>query len=971
MRKSKFQTRASVMCLAMLSLAYAPQSFAQTADEGASVAGDEAEAIVVTGRRAALESAENRKKNAISIVDSVVADDAGKLPDNSITEVLQRVPGVTIVRFAAINDPDHYSVEGSGIQIRGLSGVASRLNGREIFSANAGRSLLWGDVTPELMQAVDVYKSSSADQIEGGTGGSVDLRTKLPFDFSEGLHFAGSGDLSFGDLALKTDYSVSGLVAGKWNTGIGDIGFVLDGAFSQLTSTSQFVRMEPMFRTRISGNDYFIPGGYAYGQEDFRRKRDGLYAAVQWAPSNDLTFTGVFFQSRYRSRSDEFGSFVTSQGLAVDPSRSTFDDFGALISSPAVFQRDSATFLPSGAPITTGGTTGAWQNRTKTQDISGSVKWNPGGGPLTVDAAYQHITSTSKQHRMNLFRTVDFPTSYGLDLSGKLPSITVADSFVPNLLDPANYAWQAAMPHDEDNRGKLDSASLDLTYAIGEGFLKSVKVGGRWAERTERDFNNGYAWAPLGVVWNGFPVIPFSQSRPGDYELYTFKNFFHGGIDLPASQYFPSTDFAHNVGVDEIHDIYGGEAGRPEGFVLPNDRTDYSTKTLAGYAMVNFGSEWGESSLTGNVGARVVNVKNASSGYFQQNTASFVRNGVIYTLSNAAQVRTGGAEFTRVLPAVNVTYSPTDPIKIRAAYNITMDNQSFNALRASGTLGVQTTGNGTPPNFANYTTSTGDPTLKPTMSNNFDLSAEWYPSPGTSLHIAGFYKRIKDSVVYSSFQRSFTVQFTDGTSEQALATTNDARTSDKTATVKGFEVGGRLFLDQLPGWLSGIGLEANYTFLDSKNPGDLYYDIDGVAHNDVPLQGLSKHNVNLAFLYEHNPFSLRVAYSWRSKYLQSTNANGTNQSYNYFLAPGTCNGELTPNVCDPRATNLPIYGDDYGTLDAGVTLRVNDNLSVQLQGTNLLNATQKTLMGGYPGGLYGRSWFQSDRRYRMGMNITF
>lgn len=961
MVKTRFNTCSSIIALSMLSLAGMPQAIAQTA-AGEPADAAEGDAIVVTGRRAALESAENRKKNAITIVDSVVADDAGKLPDNSITEVLQRVPGVTIVRFAAINDPDHYSVEGSGIQIRGLSGVASRLNGREIFSANAGRSLLWGDVTPELMQAVDVYKSSSADQIEGGTGGSVDLRTKLPFDYSEGLHFAGSGDLSFGDLAQKTDYSLSGLVAGKWNTGIGDIGFVFDAAYSQLSSVSQFVRMEPMFRTRIEGDDYFIPGGYAYGQEDFQRKRSGIYGAVQWAPNPDLTFTGIFFQSRYRSRSDEFGSFVTSQGLAVDPGESTFDEFGGLISSPAVFQRDSATFLPSGAPITTGGTTGAWQSRTKTQDISGSVRWNPGAGPLTVDAAYQHITSSSKQHRMNIFRTVDFPTSFGLDLSGKLPAISVDPAFVPELLDPANYSWQAAMPHDEDNRGKLDSASLDLTYAVGEGFLKSVKVGGRWAKRTETDLNNGYAWAALGQVWNGYPIIPFSEGRPGDYELYTFKNFFHGGIALPASQYFPAADFAHNVGVDEIHDIYGGEAGRPEGFVLPNDRTDYSTKTLAGYVMANFGTEWDNSSITGNVGARVVNVKNQSSGYFQQNTSSFVRDGVVYTLSNAAQVRSGGAEFTRVLPAVNVTYSPIEPVKIRAAYNITMDNQSFNSLRASGSLGVQTTGNGTPPDFANYTTTTGDPTLKPTMSNNFDLSVEWYPSAGTSLHLAGFYKRITDSVVFGSTQRTVTVTFADGTTEQALATTNDARTADKAATVKGFEVGGRLFLDQLPGWLSGIGVEANYTFLDSKNPGDLYYDIDGVAHNDVPLQGLSKHNVNLAFLYEHNPFSLRVAYSWRSKYLQSTNANGTNQSYNFFTAPG-----VSTNI----ATNLPIYGADYGTLDAGITVRVNDNLSVQLQGTNILNATQKTLMGGYPGGLYGRSWFQSDRRYRMGLNVTF
>jgi outer membrane receptor protein involved in Fe transport len=153
------------------------------------------------------------------------------------------------------------------------------------------------------------------------------------------------------------------------------------------------------------------------------------------------------------------------------------------------------------------------------------------------------------------------------------------------------------------------------------------------------------------------------------------------------------------------------------------------------------------------------------------------------------------------------------------------------------------------------------------------------------------------------------------------------------------EVGGRVFLDRLPGWLSGIGVEANYTYLDSKIPGDLYYDINGVAHNDVPLQGLSKHNANVAFLYEHNPFSLRIAYSWRSKYLQSTNANGTNQSYTFYTAPG---------VGSTVVTDLPIYGADYGTLDGGVTVKVNDRLSFQIQATNITNATQRTLMGGYP-----------------------
>ena len=147
-------------------------ALAQSADDAVAADADpaassEENAIVVTGRRAALQAATERKRNSETIIESVVADDAGKLPDSSITEVLQRVAGVSIVRFRALGDPDHFSVEGSGVQVRGLSGVASRLNGRDIFSANNGRGLLWGDVTPELMAAVDVYKASTADLIFG------------------------------------------------------------------------------------------------------------------------------------------------------------------------------------------------------------------------------------------------------------------------------------------------------------------------------------------------------------------------------------------------------------------------------------------------------------------------------------------------------------------------------------------------------------------------------------------------------------------------------------------------------------------------------------------------------------------------------------------------------------------------------------------------------------------------------------
>jgi len=135
--------------------------------------------VVVTSRRKAIQNATERKKNSDTIIDSVVADEAGKLPDTSITEVLQRVAGVTMDRFAAPSSPDQFTFEGSGVQVRGLSGVTGLLNGREVFSANGGSGLNWGQVTPELMSAVDVYKASDADLIEGGLGGAIDLRTRI------------------------------------------------------------------------------------------------------------------------------------------------------------------------------------------------------------------------------------------------------------------------------------------------------------------------------------------------------------------------------------------------------------------------------------------------------------------------------------------------------------------------------------------------------------------------------------------------------------------------------------------------------------------------------------------------------------------------------------------------------------------------------------------------------------------------
>ncbi len=959
---------------------------------------DESESdILVTGRRAALEAATERKRRSETIVDSVVADDAGKLPDNSITEVLQRVSGVSIVRFAALGDPDHFSVQGSGVQVRGLTGVASRLNGREIFSANNGRAILWSDVTPELMAAVDVYKASTADLIEGGTGGQIDLRTKMPFDFNGKFHVAGTAELSLGDLANKADPMGSVLVTDSFDTPIGRIGLLADVAFSQFSSLSQFIRTEPYFKTRIGGVDRFVPGGFAYGDEAFQYRRYGIYGAVQWAPAESLTFTGTFFQSRYKSQSSDYGAQVASQALAVDPANSSFDENGLLLRTDSLFNRETATLLPGGV-VNSGGNKGFVESNTRTRDYSLSFAWAPDDGPLAIRGAIQRVDSRQIYDRVDIFRDVSFGPGFGFDLTGNLPRVTVRPDIQAGFANTANYFWTASMPHNENNTGRLDTAQLDAEYKFEGDFFRSIKVGGRYAKRTERDFQNGYNWSALGRGWNGDPQLTYANATPGDIEYHAFDDFFRGQTPLPGNLMFasraladrynenraglaasppagfcpPGTEFNCSAsGPLPAGSGYGGRSGiRAPGFILPGDQLDNRTENLAGYALVRFGPQGDAPGISGNVGVRVVNLKNEGSGFIQQNGNTFIRNGETLTLGTQFVARGGEAEFTRVLPSINLVFAPSSRTKLRAGYNITLDLPSFNALRASGSVGVATTANpaSTPTNslpgiFTNFTAETGNPLLRPTISNNFDLSFEYYGEGGTAFHVAPFYKRITDLPVFSLTQRQVSVVFTNGRTETVSANASDYINSDEAAIVKGVEVGGRFFLDMFEGPISGVGFEGNYTFIDSKNPGDLYRDINGVIYDDAPLVGLSRHNFNAALLYERNPFSFRVAYSWRSRYLQTTTGNGTATTYNFFTAPG---------VSTPIRIALPVYGGAYGTLDAGIRFRINDNFSFGVQGTNLTASTQRTLMGGYPGGdLVGRSWFQSDRRISTGINLSF
>ena len=211
------------VCSAVAGLAPA-MTFAQEAEV--------VDEIVVMGMRSSIESAQDLKRNADTVKDVITATDIGALPDKSVTEALQRVPGVTIERFASSDDPKHYADEGTGVLVRGLDRVRSEINGRDAFSANPWGGLSYEDFPAELLGAVEVVKNQTADLISGGIAGTVNLITRKPFDSDEQI-ISFSAKANYGDFREEVTPSFSALFSDSWETSAGKFGFLIAGSHSE------------------------------------------------------------------------------------------------------------------------------------------------------------------------------------------------------------------------------------------------------------------------------------------------------------------------------------------------------------------------------------------------------------------------------------------------------------------------------------------------------------------------------------------------------------------------------------------------------------------------------------------------------------------------------------------------------------------------------------------------------------------
>ncbi|MHB8283319.1 MAG: TonB-dependent receptor [Caulobacteraceae bacterium] len=916
--------------------------------------------VVVTARRQAIQNAVVRKERADQIQDSIIADEAGKLPDASVTEVLQRLPGVSITHFDAVGDPDHFSAEGSGLVVRGLSQVNSTLNGREVFSANGGRTLLFEDVPPELLAGVDVIKSSTPDLIEGGIGGDVNLRTKQPFDYSKQT-FNLEADGTYSDFAKEGRPGGSALYANNWQTPIGKVGLLLDLAYSDLANRADTIQVEPYFPQTVNGQNVYVPGGFDYRSRTFDRKRLGSYESLDWAPNDNLRFFQTFFRSDYKTTSVELGVYNTaSNDITVAPGgNATFGANGGLLSSDDLIDTSWNPIAPTTGtnPASTSGDTattdiGYDKQHSYTQDFSQGFTWNANSA-LTVTGAFQFVYSQSTTQNIDLYGETTVP-SYGINLTGNLPVVTVPGS--STLANPSNYVWDATMDHIEDHIGRLFSWNTDADLRLSnDGFFRNLKFGLRLSEQNESDDVSAYNWTALTPSFEGSGFNYISNAPASDYTIYSFPNFFQGMANLPGSAVFPSLALAKGYpgNLTAIHQMFGlpGDTTQPVTYT-PYDEARSRTITEAIYGQIRFGTDALFWPMEGNFGVRVVNDSNKSTGAISEPTGQVIYNGALATLPGGGLDYGGGRTRVEVLPALNFQFLPRPDVHLRFAGSQTMTNPSFSNLAAAGSISFATD---TTHNITGTTAYIGNPTLKPQISNNLDFSAEWYPKGGGQLHFSAFYKQIRDYISYGTFSEQLPVAYPGVTQNATVAVTNYFNAQP--ATIKGIEIGGERFFNFLPKPFDGLGVQANFTYLQSKSPGDQSFDINGNRITGLPVDLLSKYNYNLVGEYERGPISARLAWDWRSKYLLTPTANGTDGTY-------------TSAAGSTIVYDLPVFSGAYGQLDLGASYAFTKNLTLVFDAQNLTDSTTRTYMG-YGSQQYGRSWFITDRRYMTAIRLNF
>jgi TonB-dependent receptor len=872
-----------------------PATPAQNADaptNAAAQGGSEQNTIVVTGQRRALQSARNDKRNSPQIVDAIVAADIGKLPDIAVSDTAARIPGIQVTRERG---------EANLVLVRGLdrSYYTTTYNSREIFTAET-RSVALQDFPSGAIAALEAFKTSTADLIEPGIAGEVNVRSRRPFDF-KGFEIDGSVWVLHPRQAGGWNPNGNLLVTDRWKVGDeGEFGALLDFSYTNMR-----------YLDSISSNAYFVapsvgPTGLRGPDWPFveydtaHRIRPSLNGAIQYRASPDLEFyvEGLWQGFRHQISDRHFEQPI----------------WGGQTYTNITPRTDNASLLESGTVFNAfrgQGWQGGTHNQTNTYQFAAGGSWDHGPLRVTGDLARTNSTFTGDTESVdwvlcngnfNCGQTVDFV----LGSPGEMPTFNITNFDYTN---PANYSYRGLFEENQQAKGKDWQGRLDFTYQTGVPFLSKLQWGIRYVDRdASRFYGSRYSTTNYGT--------PISNVAPLDYEL--FRTGFRGADTQPGAIVWPAATYdSIQNNLEALRAFAGYPAGPP-----PYDPTASYTaneKTLAGYVQGNWGFQLGDVGVDGQIGLRGVHVHRTLDGTQRNDTgAGFTFDPVHYDKKE-----------TYWLPNINAKIQFTRDLLMRLAWTKTRTRPQFGDLNPSISIGR-------PPDSSCIATVTlceteafgGNPNLKDLKSTNYDASLEYYFSPTGFAAIAAFDHELDGFPTASTY---------------LLGTLNGypirvhAPINSEKGHVRGFEAQVNTFFDfaGVPDWVRWFGIQANVTHLNAsaKYPRPVLT-LDPLGNSiprnlttdpsdpiSRPLLNVSKWSYNIIGMFEHGPISVRLAYNWRSPYW----------------------GDWTQTADDP-STDHPIVLQQKvrpgARLDLSASYTFHDRFSLFTDWTNILSNPQ-------------------------------
>ena len=880
------------------------------------------ETVVVTGVRESLVQGLENKREATQVVESIVAEDIGKLPDNNVVEALQRITGVQITNRGG--------GEADVILIRGLPDSTTTWNGRNVFTASpppaSARQLALQDIPANLVGRIDVFKTRSADQLETGLAGQIDVTTRRPFDFP-GLEISLNARATEQEQRDSIDPNASLLVSNQWQSGDSRFGALVNVSYSRTryrdqsvtagalvpfasadnpplgqgvlldacaddepynpnwvplerifngdcrvpenpiwqAGTDRGLSTDPASTLTLNGIEYpYLLGRDALFASDFEgdRKRPAATIALQWAPNDTSQYTFETFYQGYREEIFNNLHFTFADwwgSLGPDPA-STFTLYPGtnLIKTRTV-----------GAPFgfNSGDST---KQETDTLVYALNGRWQA-GERLTLVADLS-VQDTEFDNSFIAVRTERVPGSVTVDFNagGGIPSWHFNDD--AELLDASRWTVGQLFQNAQRIEGGAATLSLDGDYELGEGFFRQLSAGVRYDDREATSHNP--APQPNPFLGGSLSDLPAGMTWIND-------GFFDGEGDVPSTWAVANGYYIRDH-ADEIRALYGVSAGDPA--LIRAFEVKERTASVYLQADVEAGK------LRGQFGVRYVTV---------DTPMQFTD---VITLATSSTKKS----VDKVLPSLTLRYEVTDDVRLRFNYGETLRRPAFADLNSNFALTGDLTGVG-------YGTGTGgNPDLEAAEATNYDLTAEWYFAEDSAIYGTLFRREIDGLVV--PLTRRITIPGT-GLNTDEFVVTQPVNASD--GELEGIELGFVYFPSYLPAFLSGLGIQGSFTKLNSEQNIPLT-DAEGeiIGQDTSEFFGVSDLSYNVTLAYDRAGLGMRLSYVWRDDFLNNNEAR-------IFANP------------------IGIWRKPESSLDFQLSYDINEHLALSFDAVNLTEEMQQ------------------------------